>query len=40
MNFNSLILELTVEDTERTKEFDAGVLQFKIDYERPEDKRV
>ncbi len=40
MNFNSLIPELTVADIERTKEFYVGILHFKIDYERPEDRFV
>ena len=38
MRFNSLIPELTVEDIERTKEFYVGVLHFKVEYERPEDR--
>ena len=40
MNFNSLIPELTVADIERTKEFYVGILHFKIENERPEDKFV
>ena len=40
MKFNALIPELTVEDIERTKDFYIGILQFKIEYERPEDKFV
>ena len=38
MKFNSLIPELSVTDIERTKAFYVGVLGFKIEYERPEDK--
>lgn len=37
MRFNSLIPELTVSDIEKTKAFYVDVLQFKIEYERPED---
>ena len=40
MKFNVIIPELTVEDIERTKDFYIGILQFKIEYERPEDKFV
>lgn len=40
MKFNSVIPELTVEDIERTKDFYIGILQFKIEYERPENKFV
>ena len=40
MEFNSLIPELTVTDIERTKAFYVGMLQFKIEYERPENKFV
>ena len=40
MEFNSLIPELTVTDIERTKAFYVGILQFKIEYERPENKFV
>lgn len=38
MNFNPLIPELTVADIERTKEFYVGVLHFKVEYERSEDR--
>lgn len=37
MKFNSLIPELTASDIEQTKEFYTKVLNFKIEYERPED---
>lgn len=37
MRFNSLIPELTVSDIKKTKAFYVDVLQFKIEYERPED---
>ena len=40
MRFSGLIPDLTVEDIERTKDFHIGILQFKIEYERPEDKFV
>ena len=40
MKFNAIIPELTVEDIERTKDFYIGILNFKIEYERPEDKFV
>ena len=40
MEFNSLIPELTVSDLERTKAFYVDILQFKIEYERPENKFV
>lgn len=40
VKFNSLIPELTVADIERTRQFYVGVLQFKIEYERSEDKFV
>lgn len=40
MEFNSLIPELTVSDLERTKAFYVGILQFKIEYERTENKFV
>ena len=38
MRFNPLIPELSVEDIERTIEFYVGVLHFKVEYERPEDR--
>ena len=38
--FNSMIPELTVADIERTREFYVGVLQFKVEYERPENKFI
>lgn len=37
MKFNSLIPELTVSDIVKTKEFYLEILQFKVEYERPED---
>ena len=37
MIFNSLIPELTVTDLERTKKFYVDILNFTIEYERPED---
>ena len=40
MEFKSLIPELTVTDIERTKAFYVGILQFKIEYERTENKFV
>ena len=40
MRFSGLIPDLTVEDIERTKDFHIGILQFNIEYERPEDKFV
>ena len=40
MKFNSLIPELTVSDIERTKHFYIDILQFKIEYERPENQFV
>ncbi len=40
MKFNSLIPELTVTDIERTKEFYVNVLNFVVEYERPEDKFI
>ena len=40
MKFNSLIPELTVEDIERTKKFYIDILQFKVEYERPENKFI
>ncbi len=38
MRFNPLIPELTVTDLERTKAFYVGVLGFRVEYERPEDR--
>ena len=38
MRFNPLIPELTVADIARTKDFYVRVLQFRIEYERPEDR--
>lgn len=38
MEFNKLIPELTVKDIKRTREFYLNILQFKIEYERVEDK--
>ena len=35
-----MIPELTVADIERTREFYVGVLQFRVEYERPEDKFI
>ena len=40
MEFNSLIPELTVSDLERTKAFYVGILQFKLEYERAENKFI
>ena len=40
MKFNALIPELSVSDLERTKEFYMGILGFKTEYERPEDRFV
>ena len=40
MKFNSLIPELTVEDIERTKKFYIDILQFKVEYERSENKFI
>ena len=40
MEFNSLIPELAVSDLERTKAFYVGILQFKIEYERAENKFI
>ena len=37
MKFNSLIPELTVSDIDKTRKFYVEILQFKIEYERPED---
>ena len=38
MKFNSLIPELTVSNLEQTKKFYVDILNFKIEYERPEEK--
>ena len=38
MKFNALIPELTVTDLERSRAFYVGVLQFRIEYERPENR--
>ena len=35
-----MIPELTVADIERTREFYVGVLQFRVEYERPENKFI
>ena len=40
MKFNSLIPELTVANIEKTREFYVEILQFKIEYERQEDKFI
>ena len=40
MKFNSLIPELTVSDIDRTKDFYVNILQFKVEYERVEDRFV
>ena len=40
MKYNSLIPELTVKDIERTKKFYIDFLNFKLEYERIEDKFV
>ena len=38
MKFDPLIPELTAKDIEATKAFCVGVLRFRVEYERPEDK--
>ena len=38
MQFNSLIPELTVSDLERTRQFYIGILSFRLEYQRPEDR--
>ena len=38
MEFNKLVPELSVSDLETTKKFYVDVLNFKIEYQRPEDK--
>ena len=38
MKFNDLVPELSVSDINRSKNFYANILGFKIEYERPEDK--
>lgn len=40
MKFNEIILELTVKDIERIKDFYIEILQFKIEHERLIDKFV
>lgn len=40
MEFNALIPELSVRDIEKSKQFYLEVLQFRIEYERPEDRFV
>ena len=40
MKFNPLIPELTVADIETTRAFYTGVLRFKVEYERPEDRFI
>ena len=40
MKYNSLIPELKVKDIDKTKEFYVKVLQFKVEYERFEDRFV
>ena len=40
MKFNSLIPELTVSDIDRTRDFYVNILQFKVEYERVEDRFV
>ena len=40
MKFNSLIPELTVSDIDLTKDFYVNILQFKVEYERVEDRFV
>ena len=38
MKFNALIPELTVTDLERSRAFYVGVLGFRIEYARPENR--
>ena len=38
MKFNALIPELSVRDLEKSKAFYTGILQFTVEYERPEDR--
>lgn len=38
MKFYALIPELTLSDINKSKDFYIGILQFKVEYERPEDK--
>lgn len=38
MKFNALIPELSVRDIEESKAFYTGILQFTLEYERPEDR--
>lgn len=40
MEFNRMIPELTVRDIAATKKFYLDVLQFRLEYERPEDKFI
>ena len=40
MKFNTLIPELTVSDINKSKDFYINVLQFKVEYERPENNFV
>ncbi len=40
MQFNPLIPELTVSNIENTKKFYIEILQFKLEYERPEKKFI
>jgi len=40
LKFNAMIPELTVADIERTRDFYVGVLQFRVEYERPEDRFI
>ncbi|MBR2727634.1 MAG: VOC family protein [Solobacterium sp.] len=40
MEFNALIPELSVRDIEKSKQFYLEVLQFRIEYGRPEDRFV
>ena len=40
MQFNRLLPELSVADIDRTKAFYIGLLGFKLEYERPENKFI
>ncbi len=40
MKFNTLIPELTVSDINKSKDFYINVLQFEVEYERPENNFV
>ena len=38
MHYNDLIPEFVVRDIERSRDFYMNLLDFKLEYERPEDK--